>query len=280
VHDLHIRNKKKRVRRVVVFFFLLFDSPHMSVTDLEQMIPVILGSAMVYGALFFILKVAIMPRSKLWRELPERHKVEWIMRVIATINGGGCGVASLFGIFDDYRTADLSPYVVVCLISLGYFIYDGIGNIVYYKLLHKSYILFHHGFCFLAGLTFVYSGHISMALVGLFTLLPDPIDHILWFMHRMHFPDGLRKMGNHANTAFFLVNRLVIGNMRFYDAFFVDPVVAKLATWQLAVHVAALVVFLGMNIRVGMQRVFKKPRGHPVDASPSPSPVKSAAHKD
>ena len=235
-------------------------------------VEVIAGTFAFYWTLFFIFTF-IMKQFPFYKKMERRHQVEWIMRMVASLNGsfgGIVGFLAVFGSMEDHF--DLLKFTMP--VSLGYFLYDTVGNIYYYPLLRKAYILFHHIFCFIAGSVLIY-GHVwHLGAMSLFALVPDPIDHILWFFHRLNMGRPVRKVVHHLNTAFFIVNRVLLGTYFNYN----DTVAlyAKGGPMWLTVFVALLcTVFFGMNIKVSVQRL--KLRGPPV--MPSPGPVTRRAAK-
>jgi len=232
-----------------------------------DMLAPVLGTVLVYGSLFLIFKF-VMNLMAFYRAMPERHQIEWLMRMVATINGSACGLLSIPLVFGDYETIDIRLGALLCQISLGYFIYDTMGNIFYFRLLKKRYILFHHTFCFVMGTHFVISGHMMPAIVGLWALLPDPVDHILWFLHRLNFPHAPRKFVDNLNTIFFIVNRLVFGNYILLRSLFIDDVAFQLHPIEWNFSAFGVIVFLGMNLYVTKGRLFKSRRGQVVAASP------------
>lgn len=237
--------------------------------DMRYNIEVIAGTFAFYWALFFIF-IAIMRTFPFYKKMERRHQVEWIMRMVATLNGSFGGIVgglAVFGSMDKYL--DIVKFTMP--VSLGYFLYDTIGNIYYYPLLRKTYILFHHIFCFIAGSILIY-GHVwHLGAMSLFALVPDPIDHILWFFHRLNMGRPVRKLVHHLNTAFFVVNRVLLGTYFNY----MDTVAlyeAQKPLWLTASVTLMCIVFLGMNIKVSIQRL--KLRGPPV----MPSPMSASRH--
>jgi hypothetical protein len=82
------------------------------------------------------------------------------------------------------------------------------------------------------------------AIVGLWALLPDPVDHILWFLHRLNFPHAPRKFVDNLNTIFFIVNRLVFGNYILLRSLFIDDVAFQLHPVEWSFSAFGVLVFL------------------------------------
>lgn len=228
-----------------------------------------LAVTVVYSVSFVFLRFYFMPQFKSYNAMPERHQVEWIMRLVATFNGTVCGLIGLYALVVFTPEALEHARIIVVVVS-GYFVYDTIGNVLYYPLLRKSYILFHHVFSWLSGISVCTGNLLPVAAMGGWCLLPDPVDHVLWFFHRLGYRPVLRKRAARANTIFYIVNRVLVAGPAQTYFIWTWPSM-QVHTWLRAWLMLLNFVFLVMNLRVSMQRLYKKP--HPTAPSPVPSPV-------
>lgn len=232
------------------------------VTDKEMAF--IATVALSYSFAFVLFRKVIMPMFHFYREFPVRHQLEWIMRIVATFNGSVCSVIGTAGLFG---FVDVQWYRVSNCMMIGYFIYDTLGNIYYFSVLHKSYILFHHVVSLVISLLLTV-GHVScISLLGCWCLLPDPVDHLLWFFHRLHIGDAWRKTVGHLNTVHYVFNRVIFCGYYQWLWTFTHPEVVSHALFPFHASIMVLcVVFFGMNLYVSYQRIFKKK--HPLAPTP------------
>lgn len=219
------------------------------------------AAAAAYATLFVVLQWAVMPLSPTWRAHKDVHRIEWIMRIVATINGSVCGLLGLYCALFFEPTSVLVQFRVAHYLCAGYFVYDTLGNVAYFRLLRKRYILFHHLFCFLVETLTVFNRLDYFASVAFFGLLPDPIDHITWFLKRVNRAAMLRRVIEKANTYFFIVNRLLISNYYLIRSWRFEPSSDLVLNFGPTLFTYfAFVVYFGMNIMVSSQRL--KPKRH------------------
>jgi len=185
------------------------------------------GFALFWGVIFILLQNLIMPRFKAWRSLIEWQRIEAIMRIVAVLNGLVVFVAGIVTLL--HPVNEPRNYIWWSLsCTVGYWVYDLIGNIYYYALLKKSFVLIHHCFSIFCGVFFQFYGVMHMGAIAM-TGGPssDIIDHSVWFAQRLGHLRNRKYLVHVFDTIFFGVMRLLLTNYLYLTILPVDQ-----AFWQ------------------------------------------------
>lgn len=183
----------------------------MDENSLSIVKPIITYAAM-WGMLFVVLRNVVMPNFKTWRALEDWRRIEFIMRVIATLNGFLLCMVGFMSLTQPVNEPRLYvAWMMAC--TSGYWLYDILGNLFYYSLLKKSFILVHHSFSLFCAIFFLARGIMHMGSIPMFGSSPtDVFDHAVWFVQRLGYLTHDKMFLYIFDTVFFAVMRLVWTN--------------------------------------------------------------------
>jgi len=220
----------------------------------------------VLCAAVFISLHFVMPMWTWWNKtLNKNTKTEYMMRMIAITLEFISSVQWAYALFiqteGSYDWA--LPYFYA---TLGYWVYDFVANIYYYRDLKKLFVLVHHFGCYITGMGVIITWIPRISMVfGFSGFVTDVFDHATWFLQRQEIAPRFVSRLKIFNTLLFFVARLVIAPVWFYRLFTTDPLFLASSTliqgWIMVTLIVYSLLNVHMFVNVRLPNMLKK-RSH------------------